>query len=224
MKDSVIGQLILKDWHLQRTQIFFTTAGGLVALALLLIGGEVATVIGTVWFFVAQVFCACMLPMTCVINERKKQNLAFMMSLPVSSAQYSVAKLVSTVGMFLGPWIILLTAALYLIMGRHVLPGGVVPSAVILATLTLLGFCLILGAALVGESEGWTMAATLLCNSSYGLSWYFLAKVPTMTETWKSPVAIWNSASVSIVAAEFGAIAGILGLTLYLQSRKKDFI
>ena len=75
-----------------------------------LVGGKTPVVIGTVFFFVAIVFCACLLPMQNIVNERKKQTLPFVMSLPVSSARYGAAKLVSTVGMFLAPWVALLAA------------------------------------------------------------------------------------------------------------------
>jgi len=54
----------------------------------------------------------------------------------------------------------LVATALYLILGRHVLPNGAVPIALILSAVPFIGFCLITGAALVGESEGWAIAAT----------------------------------------------------------------
>jgi hypothetical protein len=40
----------------------------------------------------------------------------------------------------------------------------------VLAGFTFVGFCVIAGVALVSESEGWTIAATIALNSSYGLA------------------------------------------------------
>lgn len=224
MKSNVVPQLILKDWRVQGRMITLLTLAGAAAQGLMLIGGQ-AVIIGAVFFFVAIIFCACLVPMQNIVNERKKQTLPFVMSLPVSSAQYGVAKLVSTAGMFLIAWLALLGAALYMILVRHALPAGAIPMGMILMGFPLIGFSVVTGAALVGESEGWATAALATTNSSYWLAWYLLIRhVPSLTQTWGGPVAVWSPAVFKILGVEFGAIALILGLTLYLQSRKHDFI
>jgi hypothetical protein len=68
----------------------------MIALGVVLRGGEGPIVAGTVWFFIALILVGTMLPISGIVNERKKQNLAFLMSLPVSSIQYTTAKLIST--------------------------------------------------------------------------------------------------------------------------------
>jgi len=225
MNDQVILRLILKDWRLNISLIIFAIIGGVAALGILLVGGQTPLVLGAVLFFTSMILCASFLPMSNVVNERKKQTLAFMMSLPVSPAQYGVAKLLSTVGMFVIPWVTLISAALYMILGRHVLPGGAIPLALILATVPLIGFCLITGTALVSESEGWAIAATAIVNSSYGIAWYLLVSyLPSLIRTWTSPVAVWNAAALDILGAEFALIVIVLALTMLLQSRKHDFV
>ena len=225
MKANVMLRLILKDWRLNRRMIVLSIVGGAAALAILLIGGQTPILIGAVFFFISMVFCACLLPMANIVNERKKQTLPFVMSLPVSSARYGAAKLISTVGIFLVPWLTLVVAALYMILGRHVLPNGTIPMALILVNFPLIGFCLITGAALVAESEGWATAAMAVVNSSYWLAWYLLvSRVPSLSHTWAGPVAVWSPAVLKILGVEFAAITLILGLTLYLQSRKRNFI
>lgn len=225
MKTNVMLHLILKDWRLQRRIIILTLLAGAAALAVLVIGGQTPIVIGTVLFFVSMILCACLLPMQNIVNEIKKQTLPFAMSLPVSSARYASAKLVSTVGMFLILWLALLCVALYMILGRHTLPNGVIPMAMILMGFPLIGFCLITGTALVGESEGWATAAMVVVNSSYGLGWYLLAShIPSITQTWGGPVAVWNPAVFKILGVEFAIVVLILGSTLYLQSRKRNFV
>jgi ABC-2 type transport system permease protein len=225
MKGQVILHLILKDWRLNIQVIAFSVVGGLVALGVLLIGGQTPFVLGAGFFFISMIFCASFVPMSNVVNERKKHTLAFMMSLPVSPAQYGIAKLISTLGMFLIPWMTLIAAALYMIVGRHVLPSGTIPIALILALLPFVGFCLIAGAALVGESEGWSIAVAAIVNSSYWIAWYGLVSyAPSLTRTWNSPVAVWNAAAVEILGAECALILAVLGLTTFLQSRKHDFV
>jgi len=225
MKANVMLHLILKDWRLQRRMIVLTIVAGAAALAMLLIGGETPVVVGVVFYFVSMVFCACLLPMQNIVNERKKQTLSFVMSLPVSAARYGAAKLVSTVGMFLIPWLALLCAALYMILVRHSLPNGAIPAGLIIMNFPMIGFCLITGTALVAESEGWGTAAMAVVNSSYWLVWYLLVShVPSLHETWGAPVAVWTPAVFKILGVEFAIIVFTLGVTLYLQSRKRDFI
>ena len=224
MRSSVIGHLILKDWRLNRLLISLSIGVGLIALVIAQYAGEVARVLGSVWFFVSLCILGSMLPASAILNERKKQTLAFVMSLPVSSVQYSIAKALSTSAMFLVPWLTLLISALVLIETRHAMPQGIIPMLLILAMLPLIGFCLISATALVGESEGWLMAASILCNSSYWFVWYLLARIPSLTADWTGPVAVWNPATVIVLSAEVGSIAFIVGVTFFFQSRKRNFI
>ena len=225
MKSNVVLQLILKDWRLQSRTIMLTILAAAAALGLLLVGGQTPVVVGTVFFFVAIIFCACLRPMQNIVNERKKQTLPFLMSLPVSSARYGAAKLVSTVGMFLALWLVLLGAGFYVILGQNVLPHGAIPMGMILMGFPLIGFCLVTGVALVGESEGWGTAALAIVNSSYWLVWYLLVShVPSLPQTWGSTVPVWSPVVFKILGVEFGIVVMILALTLFLQSRKRNFI
>jgi hypothetical protein len=90
--------------------------------------------------------------------------------------------------------------------------------------LPLIGFSLISAAALVGESEGWLMAASILCNSSYWLVWYLISRIPSLTADWTRPVAVWNSAALTVLSVELGSIVSIAALAFFLQSRKRNFI
>jgi ABC-2 type transport system permease protein len=224
VRGSVIGQLILKDWRLYRGLILFSIAGGAIALAVIQRGGETAFVVGTVWFFIALILVGHILPIGGIVGERKNQNLAFLMSLPISSIQYATAKLVSTLGMFLIPWLTLVTVAVLLIETRGLAPRGFIPSLLILAFLPFVGFCLITGAALIGETEGWAIAANVFCSSWYGLAWFFLGRIPAVSANAMEPKPVWNSTVLKILSAELGLIVLILALTYYLQSRKRDFV
>src|ERR1700760_3438230 len=101
MTGSVVGQLILKDWQLNRKLLMILVGAGLLALLIAQFARESIRLFGTVWFFVSLCILASMLPMSAILNERKKQTLAFVMSLPVSPVQYAVAKASSTAAMFL---------------------------------------------------------------------------------------------------------------------------
>ena len=224
MRSSVIGHLILKDWRLNRLLIALSIGVGLIALVVAQYAGEVTRLVGSVWFFVSLCILGSMLPGAAIVNERKKQTLAFVMSLPVSSLQYAIAKALSTAAMFLVPWLTLLILALIMIETRHAMPHGIIPMLLILAMLPLISFCLMSATALVAESEGWLMVAGILCNSSYWLAWYFLARTPSLSANWTRPVAVWNSAALTVLSIELGSILSIVGVAIFFQSRKRDFI
>lgn len=221
---SVVRHLILADWQLHRLQIVVTLVAGAIAMAVFQLGRETAMVVGSVWYFIALIMIGHMLPLTAIVNERKNHNLAFLMSLPVSSIQYTTAKLLSTLGMFLVPWLTLVISALVLIGVRGIVPHGVIPVALILAVLPFVGFSIIACAGLVGETEGWGIAANVFCSSWYGLVWYFMTQIPGLMTDAQKPVPVWSRTVQTILGSEFAAIVLILGVTYYLQSRKRDFI
>ena len=222
--NPVVRELILKDWRLHKSHLALTVGAEFLALAAVMLKTETAVVVGTCCFFIALVFAGCLLAGSNILNERKRQTLPFVMSLPISSVQYSAAKLVATVGMFVALWLPFVLAAMWMIGVKGLFPHGSIPVVLILLTAPFLGFTIVTAANLVGETEGWNMAAVLVCNSSYGLAWYFLLKVPAFTDYWGGNVPVWNSAAVSVLGGEFALIVLTLALTFYLQSRKRDFI
>lgn len=223
MNAWVVGQLIRKDWRLHRALIFASIFAGVVALAIVQFATESTMVLGAVWFFICMIMVGTMLPIA-IVNERKKQNLAFLMSLPISSIQYTTSKLLSGTGMFLIPWLTLLGAALLLIEVRGIFPHGAIPVLLILALMPFVGFCIITAAALIGESEGWGIAANVACNSSYGLAYYFLTRVPGVMAHSASAVVVWSPATMKILVTELVLIPLLLGMTYFVQSRKRDFV
>lgn len=221
---SVIWPLILKDLRLHAVLIVISICVGIASLALFLVGTEVPVVVGTCLFFISLIVLSSMLPITNLINERKKHNLAFVMSLPISTRQYTAAKLGSTVGIFLIPWLGLVGGALYAITSHPGIPHGVIPMLFVLVGLVFVGFTVIVAAAMVGETEAWTTPATILANSTYGIGWYLIVRLPAVNKDLKSPTVVWSPIMLNFLTIEFVLIAMILGLTFYLQSRKRDFI
>jgi len=224
MKVSMVRTLILRDLDRHRHYIALSIVGGVVALALIQVGGEAPTILGATWFFISLIVLGSMLPISNVINERKKQTLPFLMSLPLSVIQYTAAKMLSTVGMFFVPWLTLVVAGVSFIVGRRDIPNGIIPVMMVAATFTFLGFCVIAAAALISESEGWTVAATVISNSSYGFIWYLLMRNAAIRNDLKSAVAVWSTPIMTALTVEIAMIAVILAVTFYVQTRKRDFV
>jgi ABC-2 type transport system permease protein len=224
MINPLIQTLILKDWRLHRVHILLSMLAGGLAIGILQIPNGTAFLLGAVWFFTALIVLGSMLPVSNVVNERKKQTAVFLMSLPLSAVQYAISKMVSTLGLFLLPWAALVLAGSVFILSHREVPHGIIPLMLITFGFPLVGFCLNAGAALISESEGWTIAATIVCNSSYGLAWYFMISNPAINGALKSPVAVWSPPVLMILGGEAAVIVLILGITFYLQSKKREFV
>jgi hypothetical protein len=198
-------------------------ATGFGALTLFWFGSQPVAISGIVAFFIVLVMLG-VTPNVLIMNERKKQTLAFVMSLPVSGSQYALAKLAAALGMFFVPWLLLVGLALLLIVSTSEMPNGVIPLFFALALLPLIGFLVTTSVAIVAESDTWSNVTMGAVNISYSFVWISVMAIPGLLADVGSPVPVWNETILTALGIELGVIVTIFGLTLYLQSRKRDFI
>lgn len=158
-----------------------------------------------------------------VIGERKDQTLAFMLSLPVSPMQFSAAKLLVTVGVYLLAWAIVLAAALVTIQLKSTIPGGLMPFAVIIMCWLLIGYLMVLGTAIMTESEGWTIVSMTIVNVSVSIVIFAVASIEGIGQHIWADDPVWNASALSLMGVS-AAVVILLVLTIGLiQSRKTDF-
>ncbi|NKB72258.1 MAG: hypothetical protein GKR89_34705 [Candidatus Latescibacteria bacterium] len=224
MNKSVVFALIRKEWQFHRGPIAGGTLLGALALALVGYGSDGTYYVGAVLLLTAIIGIGIYLVFMTTIQERKEKTLAFVMSLPLSALQYTRAKLLANALFYLLPWSLLLLGSFAVIAGTDFLPNGLIPfTAVALAEL-LVAYCLLLGIALVTESEGWTIFVMAVCNISLNFFLYFIAHIPSINATMSGPVAVWNSTILWILLLEVLAAVAIVSLTFFFQNRKTDFI
>jgi ABC-2 type transport system permease protein len=221
MNAVLVRRLIVKDVYLNRVPLALITAGGGLSVALMYAGG-ITGLLGMLSAFIVLIFLSIILPLQTVVNERKERNLPFVMSLPISPADYTVAKVVANLSAFVILWLAIATGVLGTLGAADF--GGLIPLGIVIALAPFVSFCLQLAVALVAESELWSIVTMSVCNVSYSFAWVFLARIPGISEELRSAVPIWNPAVVSIVSTEVFVIVAALGLTFLLQSRKTDFI
>ena len=102
----VIKQLVYKDWYLNRKLLAIYVGGGILSLSILSLG-EWQFFMGSIMFITMLVALGNHQLSVTMINERKEQTLAFVMSLPVSPADYAMAKFLSNMVLFFVPWLLL---------------------------------------------------------------------------------------------------------------------
>ncbi|MFY9748861.1 MAG: hypothetical protein WA891_19520 [Acidobacteriaceae bacterium] len=223
MNFLMVRRLILKDWYLNRWLILGAVPLGLAALALNLTGSKVASFLSIILICIVVIGAGAQLAVVTTINERKEQTLPFIMSLPVSFREYTAAKVLANLIIFLIPWLIITAGAL----GVLCLPGAahaLIPFTAIMSAEVLITTCLIIVAGIITESMAWAGAA--ITFSSLGLNGFGYVFAHTRgisPEMWGTRVQ-WTGTASAILLAEFSVVALLLGLTFLVQSRKTDFL
>jgi ABC-2 type transport system permease protein len=220
---SIVLRLMLKDWYLSRTLLMIVGVLGTVSVASLYVGHGPTSAAGMVVSLFAVMFLGILMPTQTIVNERMRQTLPFVMSLPVSPMQYTTAKVLANLAAFSALWLLIATGMIGTVAGTRV-AGGIIPLMVLAAFAPFVTFALVVAVAIVTESQPGSVAAHTASNIGNGVAWYFVERSPGFWQDVRSPVAIWSPTMISVLAIEIAVIVAALGLTFYLQSKKTDFI
>ncbi len=220
---AVVRLLILKDWYLNRWVILGSLPVGLGALAIVLTGKQIAFLLCIILLCMVIVGVGAQVAMVTTVNERKEQTLAFVMSLPVSWREYTAAKILANLIIFLVPWLPLTAGALGVLM----LPGathGLVPFTAIMAVEMFITTTLIVAAGIITESQAWATVGIFVSSLGINILGYLFAHLRGISAyMWGSHVQ-WSSTSLAILIAELLTVPLLLWTTFYIQSRKTDFL
>lgn len=223
MNYAMVKQLILKDWYLQRWPILASLAGVVASLGIIASGGKVAFLLGLILLIMVVISIGAHMAVSTIVTERKEQTLPFVMSLPISYREYTASKIWGNLLIFLVPWLTMLLGSFGLLL---LSPGslGLLPYAAIMSTEMLMSTCLILAVALITESQGWTVAAIMVGNVAVNGIGYLVAHIAGIAKgMWGSTVQ-WSGAASAVLLAEFATVALLLGVTFFVQAKKKDFL
>jgi hypothetical protein len=220
---AMIRHLVAKDLSFQRVPLAAAGAVGVPALAMLSSSSAVVFYIGSVLLITVVISVGIYLAMMTVIAERTRGMLPFVMSLPIGVREYTLAKLVASLALFLTPWAALGAGVVVVILVRGAVPDGLLPYAVLLLLHLLTGYVLTLGAALVSGSEGWTIAVAGAANLAVHGFMYWTSHLADVAAVIGGPGVVWTTSIRRLVLAELLAVALILTATWLWQSRRTDF-
>jgi ABC-type transport system involved in multi-copper enzyme maturation permease subunit len=145
------------------------------------------------------------------------------MSLPISHREYTAAKILVTLLIFVPFWLVLVAGSLGLILAAPTI-HGLFAFTVIMSVEILVSTCLMIAVALVTESKGWTISAMMVGNLAINVVGYIVAHIPGISDGMFGTIIQWRPAATFSLAIEFCLIALMLGGAFFIQSRKKDFI
>jgi ABC-2 type transport system permease protein len=224
MNAHVVKRLILKDWYFQRRPIGIYTAGGLLGLGVVALGTGWSFYAGTVLLITFMITIGIHLAIVTVVQERTEHTLPFLMTLPISPKEYTAAKVLANLSIFLVPWLILTAGAALLLTAGGARSAALIPLATLALTYILASYILVLTVAIVTESQGWTLCAMGATNLFLQFFLYWVSHLPSIERGMKGRGAVWDATALALLGAELAAMAVLLGLAFVFQARKRDFI
>jgi ABC-2 type transport system permease protein len=220
---QLMRQLIAKEFFLYRWMLLGATAAGLAGLGMAATG-EIGFNVGFIVWLTAVIALGVMLALFGVASERKERSLLFVLSLPISGADYIRAKLLGLFLCFLLPWLVLSGGALALVLAMPGIADGLLPYTVLLCVFLLLNFTIVLSTALHLHSEAAMGGVIVLTNMSVSLYMAALGRLPGIGPHMQQPVPAWNATFWLALAAEMAATLFVLSLPLLIAARRRDSI
>jgi ABC-2 type transport system permease protein len=224
MNTKMIGILIRKDVRLLLTPVLFYMAVGIASIGMMGIERHVWFYGGSVLLITSLIALGFHPTMATVVGERKEQTLAFVMSMPITPTDYTSSKLAANLMMFFVPWTLLFIGCVTLISMRPSMADGLIPFTAILFGAIASGAVLILAVAIVSESLQLTIATQIACNLAFQGVMYGASNAASIKAIMQGDTVVWNTSVMQFLGTELAIALVALAATLWLQSRKTDFI
>jgi MFS family permease len=218
----LIRLLVAKDWQLFQKQLAAFVLGGILALCLLGMARPWAFYLGSLLLIVVLVAAACFSISTSLLVERKEQTLAFVMSLPASPLDFTLAKLGANLLTFIVPFAVLLAGALGVILYTP-LPDGLVAYTLLIFGYIALAYSVSLAVAMHVESEGWNtfaMIASMVLINPFIMA---LGQIDAISDTVREDAVVFSAPALAILGAQALLSVIAIGHTAWWHGRKSAF-
>jgi len=219
---SVVRQLVMKDLRVAWPLIFGSLVLGVLSLVLSP-WSAIAFFVGGSILVVALILLNIMLVMGSLINERKEKIRVFLLSMPVSTTQYNVAKLLSSMIASRVPAVVLTLAGVILLVATP-LPNGFIPLFVATSVHCFFYFCVLLAFALVTDNQTWITTVVIFGNVSVSFVIPGLINLSSMGPSLGTEVVVWSPDVVAFMGVELVLAAAALVISFVVNSRQTEFV
>ncbi|HUO66908.1 MAG TPA: ABC transporter permease, partial [Gammaproteobacteria bacterium] len=200
MSRSIVLQLVMKDLRLASPVVAGSLILGVLSLAVSP-WNAVAFFVGGSALVVALVLLNIMLVTSSLMSERKEKIRVFMLSMPVSTTQYNVSKLLSSLIAYLVPAVLLTLGGVVLLLVTP-LPNGFIPLFVATSVHCLFYFCVFLAFALVTDSQGWITTVIVCGNVSLSFLIPGLINLSSVGPNLPTEAIVWGTDVVTLMTVE----------------------
>ncbi|MDP3518484.1 MAG: ABC transporter permease [Pseudohongiella sp.] len=223
MMNAQVKYLILKDLDLNRKFFPAVFAAGLLSMLIASLS-EFAFFVGSLLFITTLVAFGIMIAMYSVAQEREKKIHLFVLSLPITSTQYTLAKVISSVLCFAVPWALLFVLLLAAILGLDSVRDGYLPYVTLVMLYFLCNFCLFLAVITVNSSEKIMVSAILVTNVCITIALQALSRIPSVAQTLQTEQIVWSPTVLLLVFGEMLFCFFCLAVAVYIQKQKTDLV
>jgi ABC-2 type transport system permease protein len=224
MNITAVRLLFLKDLFLSRRPLFGYFAAGLACSLLAFAPEGIVRTTGSILTITIAIAAGLHLIGGLLLGEAIENTRLFILSLPVSLLDYSIAKVAVVLTTYLIPWSAMLACSMIF---AFIAPGARHGAAAIVPVVffyLLASFTLQLAAAVVTESFGWTICVVVGCNVLLNVFLGKLFEIPEIAQAAKSDVLAWPPVVLQLLAVEVAVIVASIAVAVFFQTRKRDLV
>ena len=216
-------KLIAKELHVNRHFIVGAAIASTVSAAISPLS-KMAFNVGMLAWLTTVIAAGVMLSIYGVMNERKEQSLQFVMSLPISVAEYVRAKMLGLLLSFGVVWAVATASAVLLVLLAPDVPDGLLPYAVLLCLFLIVNFAVLLTGMLYVRSESASTALIVVTNMGVSIYMFTVVTLPGLHLYMDGPTPVWNHTFFTVLACELLVLIVALALPLATAARRRDFL
>jgi hypothetical protein len=229
MNTSIIPQLVKKDFLIIRKTVLICclisiTSIGVLSLLYGNIPDFVFANIGFTALIAPTVVCGFILLMKTNVDEKEKSTQIFIMTLPITVKEFTLAKLLVNLPIFSAIWIVITAVAAYFCFGLGLFPLGTVPFITMIFLGIFVAYTCILSVSLLSQSLQITILAIMFFEIGTSAYLWVIAYFDPISNYIYGPSAVWNTAATTIVTIQILIAVFAITVTVFIQNRKRDFI
>jgi len=215
-------KLLAKELYVNRGFVVMGAAAGIISTLIATLG-QTGLNIGSLMWLTTIIAIGVMLGIYGVMHERKEHTLEFVLSLPVSIAEYVRAKVLGLWICFFIVWLVSGVAALLLIFLKDSIPDGIAAYTVLLCFFMLASYGVVLCGMLEARSEAASTGIIVVTNMGISVFMFTVAPLAGIKDTMWGPAPVWNSTFWTVLGCELAVLLITFTLPFLLAARRRDF-
>jgi ABC-type transport system involved in multi-copper enzyme maturation permease subunit len=218
----VTRKLLAKELYVNRGFLVMGSAAGIISTLIATLG-KTGLNIGSLMWLTTIIAIGVMLGIYGIMHERKEHTLEFVLSLPVSIAEYVRAKVLGLWICFFIVWLASSVAALLLIFLKDSIPDGIAAYTVLLCFFMLANYGVVLCGMLEARSEAASTGIIVVTNMGISVFMFTVAPLAGIQNTMWGSTPVWNATFWTVLGCELAVLLITFSLPFLLAARRRDF-
>lgn len=216
-------KLIAKELYVNRWAVVGGAVSGVVSVLIATLGKTAFNIGGLTWL-TTIIGVGVIVAIYGTFTERKERTLQFVMSLPVSVADYVRAKMLGLALCFFLVWLVSSAAALLLVFGNQSVPDGIAPYVILLCVYMLANFAVVLCGMIQIRSEAASTAIIVITNMGVTLFMFTISPLPGIGAHMWGATPMWTPAFWMVLGCELAVLVIAFTFPIFHAARRRDFL